>query len=1301
MLRSLVGSEMCIRDRGGPLEQLPPSEVLAATLSSNKYTRRAAAARLRELIQTPGLAAELPEEELDLLVGCLVQIPSLYHDRATRLMLRDLVGAIASKSEHFRCQMTLTLGDESATHDWAALMLLDWCCQLLVATPIPAESCPEHLFGCMVRSINTLFHYKCERQAIGCLGALPHEWLSPLASAGLQAQSATSCCLVQCVIAHMSPTQLSEMRELLLASYTQLFLCAAVTPAPCSWHSFDAVLSTSTPDEMGNVLMPALLRGLKRAPEAVVALDGVFFGVISHDASEYLIPVLEAALCDELFHKDESRRSTALATLAQLVHSCHEPSQLVLGLEKLCGIMDGSGGFKLSYNYQKEGCLTAIALLARESLGTQEAAVSRVCQVASDILANEKDEAVRRSALKAVAKWNLTNGTLTPDAVEFWTAVTSSDKNDSVKAAGFLHLHQFLANHQSPLLLADLTKSLMKLLSNCGKKATERPVAVGALACLVQLLAMPSQSVPDGLAKLCANILGADLWLNSGAAMAKASIQDLILQVQLCEALLSEVGEQWGLSEDWKLNLCTGLVRCMLHKSHQVYKPARTAVSTLSKHSGALLQRALFRVLDAELGKQSAEPESQELAGPMQAAAALCATLDLDNHQLDPETMLLAHHPFMRSTDSVVSIGWRMLRPKLSHELHTICDALGTEACTQMVDHVTQALGSEQPTRVSAAIFSIETLVRGANDLVMNGLMHQVVGCLDLTALKQFSVQELEMYLAPYRETVADESTVGMVTYGNHKLSESDRMYADVSDDTSWEEELRRDLEKKKQLAQQPAVKKAPAKKPPAKKKPKKGQEEINFDKPKKKPPAKKPLSKTTSAQSNKTEDKSNSGPSGAASEGGSADSEGVVGRIGRAIGVIDAGLRAVNAIAVANSELLALALPNSVMPAMVDLFGMYVVSERAYKTVAQIVQHACQPEMARLNELIALSSWRALSRVPYLLSLGEPSVEELLESLVGQLCVVWEGGLGIGELGVVAPVLHHVLTAKPCPIQAHALKVVCASVSECAILPWVSLSQLLVHTMKQQPDINMVNNAGQALVAVCSKLPANLQPAIEAVLEGLVCKDETVRNATLRAIKKMAAPIPQLSHNTALLWFGCADPAPDNQTIAADIWETSGHSLPESYCDQLLPMLSHPEEQVRKQTAGAISRALVVWPQSEQQTLNALMELFLQYMDPIAHDLMAGDITGTESSQEFEMRTATRHGVACALESSAASLTEDSIRSTLTFMMKRALGDEQHQVRQQLTCLLYTSDAADEEDSVDLGGRRIIKKKKKMLSSN
>eukprot|EP00658_Telonema_sp_P-2_P023701 TRINITY_DN19502_c0_g1_i3.p1 TRINITY_DN19502_c0_g1~~TRINITY_DN19502_c0_g1_i3.p1 ORF type:complete len:133 (-),score=36.36 TRINITY_DN19502_c0_g1_i3:75-473(-) len=39
--------------------------------------------------------------------------------------------------------------------------------------------------------------------------------------------------------------------------------------------------------------------------------------------------------------------------------------------------------------------------------------------------------------------------------------------------------------------------------------------------------------------------------------------------------------------------------------------------------------------------------------------------------------------------------------------------------------------------------------------------------------------------------------------------------------------------------------------------------------------------------------------------------------------------------------------------------------------------------------------------------------------------------------------------------------------------------------------------------------------------------------------------------------------------------------------------------------------------------------------------------------------------------------------------------------VPQSVVCLLYTSDAADEEDSVDLGGRRIIKKKKNKNNAN
>ena len=55
-------------------------------------------------------------------------------------------------------------------------------------------------------------------------------------------------------------------------------------------------------------------------------------------------------------------------------------------------------------------------------------------------------------------------------------------------------------------------------------------------------------------------------------------------------------------------------------------------------------------------------------------------------------------------------------------------------------------------------------------------------------------------------------------------------------------------------------------------------------------------------------------------------------------------------------------------------------------------------------------------------------------------------------------------------------------------------------------------------------------------------------------------------------------------------------------------------------------------------------------------------------------------------------------VRIVATERLLRAFMRELHQVRKclhSIPCLLYTSDAADERSSVDLGGRRIIKKKK------
>ena len=53
--------------------------------------------------------------------------------------------------------------------------------------------------------------------------------------------------------------------------------------------------------------------------------------------------------------------------------------------------------------------------------------------------------------------------------------------------------------------------------------------------------------------------------------------------------------------------------------------------------------------------------------------------------------------------------------------------------------------------------------------------------------------------------------------------------------------------------------------------------------------------------------------------------------------------------------------------------------------------------------------------------------------------------------------------------------------------------------------------------------------------------------------------------------------------------------------------------------------------------------------------------------------------------------------------LLERSLapGDERAEHARIARCLLYTSDAADERSSVDLGGRRIIKKKKYIETSD
>eukprot|EP00658_Telonema_sp_P-2_P080787 TRINITY_DN8110_c0_g1_i15.p1 TRINITY_DN8110_c0_g1~~TRINITY_DN8110_c0_g1_i15.p1 ORF type:complete len:1065 (-),score=233.23 TRINITY_DN8110_c0_g1_i15:75-3269(-) len=93
--------------------------------------------------------------------------------------------------------------------------------------------------------------------------------------------------------------------------------------------------------------------------------------------------------------------------------------------------------------------------------------------------------------------------------------------------------------------------------------------------------------------------------------------------------------------------------------------------------------------------------------------------------------------------------------------------------------------------------------------------------------------------------------------------------------------------------------------------------------------------------------------------------------------------------------------------------------------------------------------------------------------------------------------------------------------------------------------------------------------------------------------------------------------------------------------------------------------------------------------MDPVARRQMWTTIERTASNRSVVLTTHSMEEC-------------EALCDRVVVMVKgqfRCLGSIQHlksRFGEGYTCLLYTSDAADEEDSVDLGGRRIIKKKKK-----
>eukprot|EP00658_Telonema_sp_P-2_P018216 TRINITY_DN17149_c0_g1_i11.p1 TRINITY_DN17149_c0_g1~~TRINITY_DN17149_c0_g1_i11.p1 ORF type:complete len:1738 (-),score=641.63 TRINITY_DN17149_c0_g1_i11:58-5271(-) len=139
-------------------------------------------------------------------------------------------------------------------------------------------------------------------------------------------------------------------------------------------------------------------------------------------------------------------------------------------------------------------------------------------------------------------------------------------------------------------------------------------------------------------------------------------------------------------------------------------------------------------------------------------------------------------------------------------------------------------------------------------------------------------------------------------------------------------------------------------------------------------------------------------------------------------------------------------------------------------------------------------------------------------------------------------------------------------------------------------------------------------------------------------------------------------------------------------------------------------ARAILANP-SVPESMKAQVRSMLQKAEHLNH-LGVGDQETVQDDQEMTMQDDPQEAAELqaqmqrlAAEKARLVATKQSLEAQIQekqALQNSQLPDDQMAVMQEAAriladpCLLYTSDAADEEDSVDLGGRRIIKKKKK-----
>lgn len=1033
-----------------------------------------------------------------------------------------------------------------------------------------------------------------------------------------------------------SSSRFEQCKSIFMDIYLKAVLNAREKPVKELSECFYPLFRHLSHEDFQNVVLPSSVKMLKRNPEIVLEAVGVLLDSVSLDLSKYGIELLSVVL-SQVRHADEGRRVGALAIVRCLSQKSSNPDALEAMFNAVKAIIGGSEG-RLQFPYQRTGMFNAVQELSHAPDGKfLNSLVLTICSFLLSCYKEEGNEEVKLAILSAIASWAARSAdSVQLDLVSF---IAAGLKEKEVLRRGHLRCLQVICkNADAVLQISSLFGPLVQLVKTGFTKAVQRLDGVYALL-VVGKIASTDIKTEETLAKekIWSFISQNEPSLVPISLASKLSNEDCMACVDLLEVLLVEHSRR--VLEAFSVKLLFQLMVFLLcHPSWDVrkmsYVATRKIITAIPLLSELLLleftnflsvvgeRLSLLGTSDSDnsLDAQVAFLPSVEVL--VKALAVIsCATLAA-SPSVSTQVIFCSHHPCMVGT-AKRDVVWKRLRKclrRLGIDVIGIVSADVENLCKGLLGPM--GLASLNPLEQEAAIYSLSTLMSITPRDMYLAFEKQLKNHPDRYAHDMLSESDIRIFHTPEGMLSSEQGVYVAESVASKNTRQAKgrfRMYEDHNDMD--------DVNSNQFVKREPT-----------------GREAAGM--------GKKDIGKSTKkADKGKTAKEE-------ARELLLKEEAAVRDKVRGIQDNLSLMLRALGEMAISNPVFAHSQLP-SLIKFVDPLLHSPIVSDVAYETLVKLSRCTATPlchwalDIATALRLIVTKDVSVFLDLIPIAGDGEanesPSLG-LFERIINGLSVSCKPGpLPVDSFTFVFPIMEHILLSpKKTGLHDDVLRILYLHMDPLLPLPRLRMLSALYHVLGVVPAYQ--GSIGPALNELCLGLqPEEVAPA----LYGVYAKDVHVRMACLNAIKCIPAvasrSVPENVEVATSLWIALHDPEKLVAEAAEDIWDRYGHDFGTNYSG-LFKALSHIDYNVRLAAAEALAAALDENPDTIQESLSTLFSLYIR-------DAGFGEDT-------VDAGWLGRQGIALALHSAADVLRTKDLPVVMTFLISRALGDLNADVR-------------------------------------